>query len=308
MTDAWSTASVCHFAYLTARGEPLCWPVTPFWYPDRQVLGVATGVAYPNKARCARRNPKVAALLEGGPGRPPSLLQGDATVLDEDLQANTDRYVGEMRERFVSARFGLNALSVKLLDFYLPRIWIEVTPVFLEPAGGGTSLVPPPGDAPPDSGPVPGPALAALDRWVRRQGRAVVTLAGAGGYPIPAMTAVEPGPAGSVRLASAPGSGPAALTFHSESLGGVRLDALMARGWVTPDPSGSGGFLLTPRRVVGFLGRPPEARPAFASIFPLSQLPRSGDFRGALTRELSRRGEALPHLRVPRAVGDPGRR
>jgi len=108
-------ASITEFAYLTPRGEPLCWPVTPYWYPDRGILGISTGLGYPNKAYYARRHPRVAALFGS------TLLQGDAVVLDDDLQANTDRYVREMRAKFLSARFGLNPISVKLLDFYLPR-------------------------------------------------------------------------------------------------------------------------------------------------------------------------------------------
>ena len=125
-------ASITEFAYLTPRGEPLCWPVTPYWYPERGILGISTGLGYPNKAYYARRHPRVGALFGS------TLLQGDAVVLDDDLQANTDRYVREMRAKFLSARFGLNPVSVKLLDFYLPRLWIEITPVRLLPAAAPT--------------------------------------------------------------------------------------------------------------------------------------------------------------------------
>ena len=43
LSDQLHAASITEFAYLTPRGEPLCWPVTPYWYPDRGVLGVSTG-------------------------------------------------------------------------------------------------------------------------------------------------------------------------------------------------------------------------------------------------------------------------
>ncbi len=297
-----ASASITEFAYLTPRGEPLCWPVTPYWYPDRGVLAVATGLAYPNKAYYSRRHPRVSALFGD------VLVQGDAVVLDEDLQANTDRYVREMRAKFIAARLGLNSLSVRLLDFYLPRLWIEITPVRLvirRASGETETLGAPavPGDAAaPDGtfGPVPlsdPPGLSALRQWVRRHGRAVVALAGADGYPAVARTGVASGPDGSVDLDEAPGLGPAVLTFHSQGLGGMRLDALMARGRVVR----SGGSLrFVPRRVVGFLGREPDARPSFLSIFPLSQLPRAAAFRNTLRSELARRGEAPPRLRVPR--------
>ncbi|MEA2567200.1 MAG: hypothetical protein QOD49_2377 [Actinomycetota bacterium] len=285
-------ASITEFAYLTPRGEPLCWPVTPYWYPERGILGISTGLGYPNKAYYAQRHPRVAALFGS------TLLQGDAVVLDDDLQANTDRYVREMRAKFLSARFGLNPLSVRLLDFYLPRLWIEITPVHLLAAVAGGSLGTNPRSAENHRPSMaPGPQLNALLRWVRQATSAVVALAGPDGYPSIARVRVAPGPEGSVELESAPGTGPAALTFHTEGLGGVRLDALMARGRVE---TSDGIVRFVPRRVVGFLGREPDTRPSFLSIFPLSQFPRAGALRATLWSELSRRGEALPRLRVPR--------
>jgi hypothetical protein len=224
-------------------------------------------------------------------------------VLDDDLQANTDRYVREMRAKFRSARFGLNPLSVKLLDFYLPRLWIEITPVRLiaevADRSPATNLRQAEKNDRTSSLPslAPRPQLNALLRWVRQATLAVVALAGPDGYPSIARVRVAPGPGGSVELESAPGTGPAALTFHTEGLGGVRLDALMARGRVE---TSDGTVRFVPRRVVGFLGREPDSRPSFLSIFPLSQFPRAGALRATVWSELSRRGEALPRLRVPR--------
>ena len=71
----------------------------------------------------------------------------------------------------------------------------------------------------------------------------------------------------------------------------------MARGRVEIS---DGIVRFVPKRVVGFLGREPDTRPPFLSIFPLSQFPRAGALRATLWSELSRRGEALPRLRVPR--------
>jgi hypothetical protein len=287
-------ASITEFAYLTPRGEPLCWPLTPFWYPDRGILGISTGLGYPNKAYYARRHPRVAALFGS------TLLQGDAVVLDDDLQANTDRYIREMRQKFLSARFALNPISVKLLDFYLPRVWIEVSPVRVVFHGSLVRNLRPAkkNDQTSSSAtaPAPGPQLDALLRWVRRATSAVVALAGPDGYPVIARVGVAEGPDGTVELESAPGTGPAALTFHTQGLGGVRLDALMARGRVE---ASDGPVRFVPRRVVGFLGREPDTRPSFLSIFPLSQFPRAGSFRETLRVELTRRGEAPPLLRVP---------
>jgi hypothetical protein len=258
--------------------------LTPFWYPDRGILGISTGLGYPNKAYYARRHPRVAALFGS------TLLQGDAVVLDDDLQANTDRYIREMRQKFLSARFALNPISVKLLDFYLPRVWIEVSPVRVVFGSLVRNLRPAKKNDQTSSSATalaPGPQLDALLRWVRRATSAVVALAGPDGYPAIARVGVDEGPDGTVELESAPGTGPAALTFHTQGLGGVRLDALMARGRVE---ASDGLVRFVPRRVVGFLGREPDTRPSFLSIFPLSQFPRAGSFRETLRVELTRRG------------------
>jgi hypothetical protein len=289
LSDQFHAASITEFAYLTPRGEPLCWPVTPYWYPERGMLGISTGLGYPNKAYYARRHPQVAALFGS------TLLQGDAVVIDDDLQANTDRYIREIRAKFLSARLGLNAVSVKLLDFYLPRLWIEIAPVRLITGSAAWEVRSAPRMRSP-RGLQPGPELHALLAWVRRSGKAVVALPGSDGYPVIDRVGVSPGPEGTVELESAPGSGRAVLTFHTEGLGGVRLDALMARGWVV---ASGNDRRFVPRRVVGFLGREPDARPSFLSIFPLSQFPMAGAIRETLRNELARRGEAPPRLRVP---------
>lgn len=294
-----SAASVTEFAYLTPRGEPLCWPVTPFWQPEREVLGIATGLAYPDKAHYARRHPQVSALFRDGDRH--VLIQGRAVVLDEDLQANTDRYIREMRAKFRSARVALNPLLLPRLDFYLPRLWIEVNPVRVLSRSGAE---PAPREAAPPRGgdgyqagvEASDGEVQALHRWVRRVGQAVVTMVGDQGFPAVQRTRAWPEPDGSVDLESAPGTGPAALTMHTLGLGGVRLDALLARGQVHRY---GGQLRFLPRRVVGMFGREPGSRAPFASIFPLSQLPRAGAFRATLTRELSRRGARLPELRLP---------
>ena len=301
-------AAVAEYAYLTPRGAPLCWPVTPYWYPDRGVLAIATGLAYPNKAYYARSHPRVSVLFEAGESGN-ILLQGDAVVLDQDLQANTDRYVREMRAKFLSARLGLNAVSVRLLDFYLPRIWIEITPTRLVMGRGDreVAILGEPLAAPERGRPVPPESLVdahlddaglrALWTWVRRQPVGTVTVVGRGGHPAMLRSQLSLGPGGLLSLDRAPGVGAACVTMHQHDWGGVRLDALMARGVVERTDH---GLHFVPRRAVGFLGRPAGSRPPFLSIFPLSQLPRARELRVRLARELAARGEPPPRLRVPR--------
>lgn len=308
VSELLAAAAIAEYAYLTPRGAPLCWPVTPYWYPDRGVLGIATGLAYPNKAYYARSHPRVSVLFDAG-GSGSILLQGEATVLDEDLQANTDRYVREMRAKFLSARLGLNPISVRLLDFYLPRVWVEITPTRLVMSRGDSEVAIL--GAPLDG--LPGPTgvraeslidarlgdteLRALWAWVRRQPTGTITTVGRGSYPAMLRSTLTPGSTGRLSLDQAPGVGAACLTLHSHHWGGVRLDALMARGVVERSDH---GLHFTPRRAVGFMGRDAGSRPPFLSIFPLSQFPRAAELRHRLARELAARGEPLPRLRVPR--------
>src|SRR5204863_8361496 len=112
-------------------------------------------------------------------------------------------------------------LSVKLLGFYLPRLWIEISPVRVVPEGGLVKNLRPatkndqtsrsPGLAP---GLAAGPQLDALLRWVRRATSGVVALAGPDGYPVIARASAAEGPDGAVDLQSAsklaPGGGPSA--------------------------------------------------------------------------------------------------
>src|SRR3954452_17677039 len=80
------------------RGQPITWPVTPYYHPGSECIDVTTALGFPKKARDAARNPKVAMLFSdptgSGIARAPMLLvQGTVVVDDEDLDANRDRYV-----------------------------------------------------------------------------------------------------------------------------------------------------------------------------------------------------------------------
>lgn len=306
------------YAYFTPRGEPLCWPVSPYWYPERGVLAIATGLAYPNKAEYPKSNPKVALLFSdpiySGLSTPPTVLvQGDATVVDEDIQKNTDRYVSEMRQKFPQARLGLNPLTVKFLDFYLPRLWVEITPVRIsvwrelggEPEVFGRAAADTP-DLKPHSTSYKTVDIGVLADWVRRLGEAVVTVKGHDGYPSMVRTVVWIEDGERIALEKAPGTGPAALTFHYARLGGVRFNTQMARGWVEKLED---RFVFRTRRIVGLLGADEKRNsglfaPALGnlvgSVFPFSAIPRIAELRRRLRVELARRGQPMPKLRVPR--------
>lgn len=125
LTEVFDRALVCHYASLTRDGRPVTWPVTPYAGPGG-TLDVSTGLAYPDKAERARRDPRVALLCSAADQV--VLVQGRASVRDADLQANTDRYV---RESFIKAGAGFRGLPwflVKRLSWYFARIWVQVAP------------------------------------------------------------------------------------------------------------------------------------------------------------------------------------
>jgi hypothetical protein len=260
-TEIFERFIVCEYGYYTPKGEPLCWPVTPYWDGERGILAIATGLAYPNKALYAKRHPKVAlffsdARSSGLSGAPEVLVKGDATVLEDDLQENTDRYVREIRDKFPIARLALNPISVKFLDFYLPRLWVEIEPVSLRSRYDPTS---------------------AADG-------AVAVVRGPDGYPEMVRTATQRLSDDRLRLGVVPGEGPACLTFHSHSFGGVRLEAHMMRGEIEGD-------VFTVHKVVEFFGN--------GALFPLSVVGDIRRLRRRLRAELEARGEPMPKLRVP---------
>ncbi|HLF70404.1 MAG TPA: hypothetical protein VI541_05550 [Actinomycetota bacterium] len=280
------------YAYFTPKGEPLCWPVTPYWYPDRGVLAIATGLAYPTKADYAALNPKVALLFSDptGSGLPDEshiLVQGDARVLSEDMQANADRYVTELRARFLSARIGINPLTVRLLDFYLPRLWVEIDPVAVERRKPNR---PADGDLPRAQGlrsNLDAKDVVALRNVVTRHGQGVVTIRGSDGYPQMLRTSVTMQD-DLVLLRESPGTGAACLTMHQHTLRGTRFSAYMVRGELV---DAGEAHVFIPRRLVGFFGN--------GAVFPLSVIPSVGRLRRRLGAELARRGKEMPKLRIP---------
>src|SRR3712207_3961151 len=83
------------YTTIDRRGQPITWPVTPYYSPGAPCIDVTTGLGYPKKANDAEANPKVALLFSDPTGsgleRPPQVLvQGIAQVDDRDLDANRE--------------------------------------------------------------------------------------------------------------------------------------------------------------------------------------------------------------------------
>jgi Pyridoxamine 5'-phosphate oxidase len=122
------------FTTVDGRGQPITWPLIPYYRPGDPCIDVTTGLGYPKKAKDARANPKVAMLFSdptgsGVEGGPQVLVQGTAAVDDRDLDANRDRYLREMYEKLPGSRGEMPPKAFnRLLAWYYTRIYIHVRP------------------------------------------------------------------------------------------------------------------------------------------------------------------------------------
>src|SRR5882724_2920532 len=116
------------------HGQPITWPVTPYYGQGDPCIDVTTGLGYPKKANDARKNPKVALLFSDPTGSgltdPPAVLvQGTADVDDRDLEANRQRYEKECVEKLpVLKEIGPPSFMRRMLGWYYTRIYVHVRP------------------------------------------------------------------------------------------------------------------------------------------------------------------------------------
>ncbi len=92
------------YTTIDRAGQPITWPVTPYYQPGAGAIDVTTGIGYPKKADDAAANPHVALLFSDPTGcgmedPPMVLVQGTAKVDDADLDANAQRYQREALEK-----------------------------------------------------------------------------------------------------------------------------------------------------------------------------------------------------------------
>ena len=115
-------------------GQPITWPVTPYYSPGDGCIDVTTGLGYPKKADDAQSNPKVALLFSDPTGsgldRPPMVLvQGTAEVDDRDLDANRERYARELADKLPATKdMHPPAFLRRFLSWYYTRIYVHVRP------------------------------------------------------------------------------------------------------------------------------------------------------------------------------------
>ncbi|MFL5884971.1 MAG: pyridoxamine 5'-phosphate oxidase family protein [Thermoleophilaceae bacterium] len=135
------------FTTVDRKGQPITWPVIPFYSPGGPCIDVTTGLGYPKKARDAAANSKVALLFSDPTGSelsqsPMVLVQGIAEVDDRDLEANLDRYDRELGEKLPNAGgFDPPKFVKERMGWYYKRIYVKVRPerVYVWPDGDATS-------------------------------------------------------------------------------------------------------------------------------------------------------------------------
>jgi hypothetical protein len=122
------------FTTIDQAGQPITWPVTPYYSPGGPCIDVTTGLGYPKKANDARANPLVALLFSDPTGselsEPPMVLvQGTASVDDEDLEANRMRYEHESVVKLPgTAKLQPPGPIKKMMGWYYTRVYIHVRP------------------------------------------------------------------------------------------------------------------------------------------------------------------------------------
>ena len=127
-------------------GQPITWPVTPYYSPGAPCIDVTTGLGFPKKADDARANPLVALLFSDPTGSdqadaPAVLVQGVADVDDRDLEANRARYGRESIVKLPAIKQLYPPAPVqRMLTWYFTRIYIHVRPerVYVWPDGDFT--------------------------------------------------------------------------------------------------------------------------------------------------------------------------
>jgi hypothetical protein len=125
------------------RGQPITWPVTPYYRADSPSIDVTTGLGYPKKANDAAANPKVSLLFSDPTGSglqrsPMVLVQGTADVDDRDLDANRERYIREAAEKLPETQSQMPPESMRrFFNWYFTRIYLHIRPerVYVWPDG-----------------------------------------------------------------------------------------------------------------------------------------------------------------------------
>jgi hypothetical protein len=132
--DVFARFYAAELTTIDQNGQPITWPVTPYYTHGDQSIDVTTGLGYPKKADDARRNPKVGLLFSDPTGSgltdaPMVFVQATAEVDDRDLEANRHRYERESVQKLPGAKEVAPPEWLKpLLSWYYTRIYMHLRP------------------------------------------------------------------------------------------------------------------------------------------------------------------------------------
>jgi pyridoxamine 5'-phosphate oxidase-like protein len=266
----------CEFTTVDASKQPITWPVTPYYAQGGPTIDVTTGLGYPKKADDARAHPSVSLLFSdptgsGIEGAINVLVQGTATIDDEDLKENAERYLRESGAKLPATRkMHPPRLIRPAFNFYYARIYIQVRPerIFVWPEGdldqepeihdahleevrSGHSEEPPDEHGPPSGG---SPAWDGRMDFLAEHETGVLSWLAPDGFPIAVRVPFEADPSRhELRIeGEAAGlpviEGRACLTVHRHAPDFTWQRDMQVRGDLVRAPD---GLCMVPRKIVG---------------------------------------------------------
>jgi hypothetical protein len=274
--DTFERFLTCELTTVDARRQPITWPVTPYYESGGPTIDVTTGLGYPKKADDAQAHPSVSLLFSdptgsGLDGAVKVLVQGTATIDDEDLEANADRYRRESGEKLPATKKMQPPKPLRgLFNWYYARLYIQVRPerVFVWPEGDVTEeptvhdahleevrsghIEEPPAER---GTPVGGaPAWDERMAFLGEHETGVLSWLGPDGFPIAIRVPYTADPSGQeIRIGAEPAGlpvleGRACLTVHRHAPDFTWQRNMQVRGDLSRSPD---GLRLVPRRIVG---------------------------------------------------------
>jgi hypothetical protein len=274
--DAFERFITCELTTVDAAKQPITWPVTPYYEQGGAAIDVTTGLGYPKKADDARTHPSVALLFSDPTGSGIDsgirvLVQGTATIDDEDLKANADRYLRESALKLPATKKMHPPKPLRpAFNFYYARIYISVRPerIFVWP-GGDLNEEPTVHGAhleevrsghseePPEEHGAPAGGSTAWDQRMAFLGEhetGVLSWLGPDGFPIAVRVPYAADSArNEIRIKADPAGlpvleGRACLTVHRHAPDFTWQRNMQVRGDLVRSPE---GLRLVPRKVVG---------------------------------------------------------
>jgi Pyridoxamine 5'-phosphate oxidase len=274
--EAFERFVTCEFTTVDASKQPITWPVTPYYAQGGPTIDVTTGLGYPKKADDARAHPSVALLFSDPTGSGIEsgirmLVQGTATIDDQDLKANANRYLRESGEKLPATKKMHPPTPLRpVFNFYYARIYIKVRPerIFVWP-DGDLAKEPTVHDAhleevrsghteePPEEHGEPAPGEPAWDTrmaFLQEHETGVISWLGPDGFPIAVRVPFTADASRrEIRIEEEPPAFPvlegrACLTVHRHAPDFTWQRNMQARGNLVRSAD---GLRLVPRRIVG---------------------------------------------------------